>query len=82
MLLKLEKAILADMGSSEDRSEVKDLMYCRIVGHFFHHAPSDAGLQNLIQEVSSAHGDMQKVLDIGKLFYIRQFLFLVRADST
>ncbi|KAM6503693.1 hypothetical protein JOM56_000636 [Amanita muscaria] len=70
MLLELEKAILADMGSAkEDRSEVKDLMYCRIVGHFFHHAPSDAGLQNLIQEVSSAYGDRQKVLDIGKLFY-------------
>ncbi|KAF8346379.1 hypothetical protein F5887DRAFT_883702 [Amanita rubescens] len=55
--------------AKEDRSEVKDLMYCRIVGHFFHHAPSDAGLQNLIQEVSSAYGDRQKVLDIGKLFY-------------
>lgn len=67
MLLGLEKAILADIGSvKEDQSEVKDLMYC---GHFFHNAPSDAGLLNLIQEVNSAYGDRQKVLDIGKLFY-------------
>ena len=70
ILLGLEKAILADMSSDkEDRSEAKDLMYCRIVGHFFHHAPSDAGLQNLIQEVNLAYGDRKKVLDIGKLFY-------------
>lgn len=67
MLWGLEKAILADMGSAkEDKSEVKDLMYC---GHFFHHAPSDAGLLNLIQEVNSAYGDRQKVLDICKLFH-------------
>ena len=58
MLFGLEKAILADMGSArEDRSEVKDLMYCRIVGHFFHHAPSDVGLQNLIQQVISTQAE-------------------------
>lgn len=34
----------------------EDLIYCRIVG-------------NLTQEVNSACGDTQKVLDIGELYY-------------
>jgi hypothetical protein len=88
ILLGLENAIMADMGSAkEDRSEVKNLMYCRIVGHFFHHAPSDAGLQNIIQEVISAYGDRQKVLDIGKLFYqytlcVREFVLSIGCCSS
>ena len=31
-------------------------MYCRIVGHFFHHVPSDKGLANLVREVNSTGG--------------------------
>ena len=62
MLLRLETTILAE-------DEDVDLMYCRIVGHFFHHVPSDRGLTNLVREVSSTGGDRQNLLDIGKQYY-------------
>ncbi|KIL56250.1 hypothetical protein M378DRAFT_164049 [Amanita muscaria Koide BX008] len=51
------------------------LMYCRIVGHFFHHALSDAELAHLVREVSSTAGDKQKLLDLGNLYYKHALLF-------
>lgn len=48
-------------------------MYCRIVGHFFHHVPSNKGLANLVREVNSTGGDRQKLLDLRKLYYDHAF---------
>ena len=74
MLLRLEATILAEndraRGATKGRSKREvDLMYCRIVGHFFHHVPSDRGLSNLVKEVSGTSGDRQQLLDLGKLYY-------------
>ncbi|KIL56271.1 hypothetical protein M378DRAFT_28352 [Amanita muscaria Koide BX008] len=73
MLLRLEKSILADIGSPANKNAREEadrsLLYCRIVGHFFHHVPSDAGLAHIVREVSSMAGDKQKLLDLGKLYY-------------
>ncbi|KAK2462571.1 hypothetical protein APHAL10511_005414 [Amanita phalloides] len=54
MLRRLETTILAeiDHATSSVVTDV-DLMYCRIVGHFFHHVPSDRGLGNLVREAVS-----------------------------
>ena len=76
MLQQLETTILAEndhatitvVTRGKSKRDV-DLMYCRIVGHFFHHVPSDRGLHNLVREVSSTGGDQQKLLDLGKLYY-------------
>ncbi|KIL65195.1 hypothetical protein M378DRAFT_24205 [Amanita muscaria Koide BX008] len=74
MLLRLEKTILADIDDSAAKKSRREeaersLMYCRIVGHFFHHVPTDTGLSHLVREVSSTAGDKQQLLDLGKLYY-------------
>ncbi|KAK2462469.1 hypothetical protein APHAL10511_005439 [Amanita phalloides] len=78
MLQRLENTILAEnnRASVVTRGKNKrdvDLMYCRIIGHFFHHVPSDRGLVNLVREVTSTSGDRQKLLDLGKLYYDHAF---------
>ncbi|KAK2466535.1 hypothetical protein APHAL10511_001397 [Amanita phalloides] len=84
MLRRLETTILAeiDHATSSVVTDV-DLMYCRIVGHFFHHVPSDRGLGNLVREVGSTNGDRQKLLDVGKLYYDHAFRLSIckRTDS-
>ena len=74
MLRRLETTILAEneMTKGKGKRDV-DLMYCRIVGHFFHCVPSDFGFVNLVKEVSSTGGDRQKLLDLGKLYYDHAF---------
>ncbi|KIL65193.1 hypothetical protein M378DRAFT_546547 [Amanita muscaria Koide BX008] len=73
MLFRLEKTVLDDIDSAATKSErentERSLMYCRIVGHFFHHVPTDEGLSHLVREVASTGGDKQKLLDLGKLYY-------------
>jgi hypothetical protein len=77
MLLRLETTILAENDHATSRvvtgKKDVDLMYCRIVGHFFHCVPSDFGLANLVKEVGSTSGDRQKLLDLGKLYYDHAF---------
>lgn len=82
MLQQLETIILAENGHATIRAVTRgkskrdvDLMCCRIVGHFFHHVPSDRGLYNLVREVSSTGGDRQKLLDLGRLYYDHAFRF-------
>ena len=76
----LETTILAENNHMTSRVMMRgkskggiDLMYCHIVGHFFHHVLSDRGLHNLIREVSSTGGNQQKLLDLGKLYYDNTF---------
>ncbi len=51
-------------GKKSKRDLEVDLMYCRIVGRFFHDVPSDTGLSNLVKEVGSTGGNRQKLLDL------------------
>lgn len=92
LLLRLEGTILVEIKHAtvtKDKSQREDdLMYCRIVGHFFHHVASYTGLSNLVLEVSST--DRLKFLGIGKLCYdhalwLCEFIlsiFSLRVDKT
>jgi hypothetical protein len=77
MLLRLEATILAENDHTTNRVGKSkgdvDLMYCRIIGHFFHHVPSDRGLSNLVREAGSTGENRQKLLDLGKLYYDHTF---------
>ena len=64
MLRQLETTILVENNHATIRAVMRgkskrdvDLMYCHIIGHFFHHVPSDRGLHNLVREVSSTGGN-------------------------
>ena len=67
MLRRLETTILAENDHATSSKRDVDLMYCRIVGHFFHHVPGDWGLVNLVKDVRSTGGDRQGLLDLGRL---------------
>ncbi|KAN0082802.1 hypothetical protein V8E55_008597 [Tylopilus felleus] len=60
MLLRLEGTILVEIKHAtvtKDKSQREDdLMYCRIVGHFFHHVASYTGLSNLVLEFDLQRG--------------------------
>ena len=80
MLQQLETTILVENDHATTRVVMRgkskrdiDLMYCHIIGHFFHHIPSDRGLCNLIREVSSTGGDWQELLNLRKLYYHHTF---------
>ncbi|KIM35839.1 hypothetical protein M413DRAFT_32196 [Hebeloma cylindrosporum] len=54
----------------------KNVIYIRILGYLLHHAPSDQGVQHVVNEIVSAEGDFA-LLEVGKNYfnhYIRPFL--------
>lgn len=72
IILQLEKKLLAEIDSATSkraRETQQALMHCRIVGHFFHHVPTDKGLNNVVKQVGSTGGDEEKLVAIGKLYY-------------
>ncbi|KAJ3511318.1 hypothetical protein NLJ89_g4167 [Agrocybe chaxingu] len=85
ILLRLEGAILGELESAQSKQANKtakqNLMYCRIVGHFFHHVPTDGGLEDLVREVSSTGGNDVQLLAIGQL-YFEHFLRFVRSTKS
>ncbi|TDL22066.1 hypothetical protein BD410DRAFT_789150 [Rickenella mellea] len=72
--LNLEASLQAD--EDNGRNVSRQMIYCRILGYLIHYVPSDHGLENLLEEISSCNGDHPRLLSLGEMYfdcYIREF---------
>lgn len=46
----------------------RNLIYCRIIGHIFHHYPTDRALSVIVSEVLSCQ-NREDFLSLGQMYY-------------
>jgi len=65
--LRLEKTLqeLQDKGENA----TNNLVYVRILGYLIHFAPGDSGIETVVQQIISCHGDDSKLLSVGQMYY-------------
>jgi hypothetical protein len=64
--LRLENKLQEENDLAKDTT--KDIIYCRILGYLFHHAPTPAAIKTLIYEVVSAKDD-EALLKVGEMYF-------------
>ncbi|KAI6098033.1 hypothetical protein EDD17DRAFT_1749693 [Pisolithus thermaeus] len=65
--LELERIIQSEINSGNGVE--RQMIYCRIFGYLFHHFPA-RDITSFVQEVVNISFDREKLLDIGKCFYV------------
>ncbi|KAI6117895.1 hypothetical protein EV401DRAFT_2072190 [Pisolithus croceorrhizus] len=65
--LELERIIRSEINSGNGVE--RQMIYCRIFGYLFHHFPA-RDITKFVQEVVNINFDREKLLDIGKCFYV------------
>jgi len=64
--LMLEKSLQSALDRGEDIGD--NLIFVRIPGYLIHYVPTDRGLKNVVQEISSCIDD-SALLNVGKMYY-------------
>jgi len=64
--LRLEKSLQSAVDRGEDIGD--NLIFVRIPGYLIHYVPTDRGLKNVVQEISSCIDD-SALLNVGKMYY-------------
>jgi hypothetical protein len=64
--LRLEKSFQLAVDKGEDVRN--NLIYIRILGYLIHYVPTNQGLKNIVEEITSCADD-SALLDVGKIYF-------------